>query len=249
VLALAISAAGYLARPGWADEPKLPRLIEAARGLAETGARVERISRGLLDARYVHEPLGGGPRRREQLTLREDGFDCVTFVETALAAARVRSFAAFADAVRTIRYRDGEIGWFTRNHYFVLWALNNSAAGTVRPVWLPGAIRVAKTLTYMHSLPPVPVAFTAVPRERLLAHSRRLATGDIAAFVSRRPGIDVFHAGFVIVDADGGLHLRHASRSRGRVVEQPLAQFMAENGVRQVALWRPQELGAVDAIV
>jgi hypothetical protein len=59
----------------------------------------------------------------------------------------------------------------------------------------------------------------------------------------------VFHSGLIVLDDGGNLHLRHASRSRGRVLEQPLARFFAETGARHVALWRPLELGEVDVVV
>ena len=246
---LAASGAAYLVRPGFALEHRLPRLIEEARAYAGISERIAHISHALLGMPYITNPLGGGPDETERLSLREDGFDCVTFCETVLAAARARAPDAFAAELQKLRYRDGHVDWFARNHYFIDWGLNNVANGTCRAVVLPGAARVRKTLDYMRSLPPMRVDFAAMPRASVFAYADRLATGDIVGFVSQRAGIDVFHTGLLTVGEGGALALRHAAKSRGRVLEQPLAQFLAFNGTRQMVLWRPLETIADDVIV
>jgi hypothetical protein len=248
LLGFAAAGAAYLVRPGLAHERLLPRLIEEARAYPSMSERIAYISHALLGAPYITDPLGGGPDEKERLTLREDGFDCVTFCETVLAAARSRTPDAFAFELRKLRYRDGKIDWFARNHYFVEWGINNIANGTCRALVLPGAERVRKTLDYMQALPAARVEFESIPRGSLFAHADRLATGDIVAFVSRRAGIDVFHTGLLIVDGDA-LRLRHCARSRGRALEQPLARFLAFSGARKVVLWRPLETIADDLIV
>jgi hypothetical protein len=248
LLRLAATGAACLVRPGFALESKLPRLIEEARALPDISERIAAISHAFLGAPYIIDPLGGGAHEKERLVLREDGFDCVTYCETVLAAARANSPDDFKSELRRMRYRDGEIDWFARNHYFAEWGLNNIANGMCRPVALPGAVRVQKTLTYMHGLKPVTVSFAANPRESLFAYRDRLATGDILAFVSRRPGIDVFHTGFLIVSANT-LWLRNAAKSKGRVLDQRLGDFFDFNGTRHVMILRPQELGELDQIV
>jgi hypothetical protein len=248
LLRLAATGAACLAGPGFAGESKLPRLIEVAREMSDISERIAYISHAFLGAPYIVDPLGGGAGEKEHLVLREDGFDCVTFCETVLAAARSRSPHDFKSELRRMRYRDGEIDWFARNHYFAEWGINNIANGMCRPVALPGAVRIKKTLTYMRGLQPAAVSFAANPRESLFVYRDRLATGDILAFVSQRPGIDVFHTGILIVEADT-LVLRNAAKSRGRVLDQRLADFLDFNGTRQVMILRPQELGELDLIV
>jgi hypothetical protein len=237
-----------VAHPGFAEESRLGRLIVDARALAFVGERMGFISRALIGSPYIAYTLIGGPGEPERFVLREDGFDCVTFCETVLAAARAHTPQDFAGELRRIRYHNAEVDWFARNHYFTDWGLNNIATGILRPVLLPGAVLRRKRVDYIPALAVRQVAFAAVPSASLIAHSDLLATGDIVAFLSRRPGLDGFHTG-LIVAADGAMSLRHASKSRGRVLDQPLAQFLAANGVRSVALWRPQELGATDVIV
>jgi Protein of unknown function (DUF1460) len=246
---LAGSAALLAAGPAQAGETRIARLIGQAQRLPLISQRIDFISRALIGTRYRAYTLIGGPRAREQFVMRDDCFDCVTFCETVLAAAMVREPEEFAAALRQIRYRDGEVSWRERNHYFSQWGVNNTAAGICALVKIPGSESVAKTLTEMRALGPMRTSFDAIPRDSMLANKTLLATGDIVAFVSQRSDLDVFHVGFVIVAGDGDLWLRHAAQSRGRVVEQPLAPFLKQYRVQAVTLLRPRERADEDVIV
>ncbi|MGN6570824.1 MAG: N-acetylmuramoyl-L-alanine amidase-like domain-containing protein [Pseudolabrys sp.] len=235
--------------PARTAETLIAALIETARAETFVGPRIGVISRALIGSRYVEYPLIGGPRKAEQFVLRDDAFDCVTFCETVLAAARSVTIADFQPQLRKIRYRDGEVAWPARNHYFADWSLNNIANGVCRAVVLPDTTIVEKTVSYMHGLPVERVGLTSVPAASVLANADRLATGDIVGFLSRRPGIDYFHTGFIVVGKEGELLLRHAAKSKGRVLDQQLEAFFAENGVRHVSLLRPQEVWSGEAIV
>ncbi|WP_103028189.1 N-acetylmuramoyl-L-alanine amidase-like domain-containing protein [Salinibacter altiplanensis] len=74
----------------------------------------------------------------ETLVVRFDGFDCVTFVETALALARSAqasdtTYAGFAGRLAEQRYRDGgSVGYCGRLHYFTEWITNNAKRGRVQ---------------------------------------------------------------------------------------------------------------------
>ena len=74
----------------------------------------------------------------ETLVVRLDGFDCVTFVETALALARSAqapdtTYAGFARRLAEQRYRDGgPVGYCGRLHYFTEWLSDNADRGHVR---------------------------------------------------------------------------------------------------------------------
>ena len=235
--------------PARTAETRIGALIDKARGDTFIGARIGVISQALIGSHYVDYPLIGGPRKAEQFVLRDDGFDCVTFCETVLAAGRSFTVADFRPQLRKIRYRDGEVAWPARNHYFADWALNNIANGICRAVVLPDTTSIEKTVSYMHGLPVERVGLTSTPVASVLANAERLATGDIVGFLSRRPGIDYFHTGFIVLGEGETLVLRHAAKSKGRVLDQALTAFVAENGVRHVSLLRPQEVWTGDAIV
>jgi len=241
-------AALTLVGPARAGEARIVSLIAVAQKLPTLRQRIDFISNALVGSPYRGDTLIGGPHRPEQFVVRDDCFDCMTYCETVLAAALAHMPEEYAVILRQIRYRDGAARWRARNHYFSEWSANNCAAGICDPVTLPGGETIARTLTEMRALGPMRTSFTAVPRASVLANKALLATGDIIAFVSPRSDLDVFHVGFVVVDRDGALWLRHAARSKGHVVETPLARFIARYRVQAVALWRPRD-PADDVIV
>lgn len=228
-------------RPGAAGETRIATLIDSARALPIIGQRIAFISHAMLGTPYRGFTLIGGPKLAEQFVIRDDGFDCVTFCETVLAAARVSRAVDFEPALRRIRYREGSVAWRERNHYFSDWSEFNIANGVCRAVVVPGSVVVEKTLNLERGLAPRQASFTAIPRASLVAHADRLATGDIIGFLSERPRLDYFHTGFVIVGRGGRLWLRHAAKSRRRVLDEDLMRFMSRARVKRVTLLRPQE--------
>lgn len=228
-------------RPSAAGETRIAALIEGACGLPTIARRIDFISHALIGTPYRGFTLIGGPNKPEQFVVRDDGFDCVTFCETVLAAARVSRAADFEPALRRIRYREGNVDWRERNHYWSDWSEFNIANGTCRAVMLPGGVAIDKALTYERGLGPRQALFTAISRASLAAHTERLLTGDIIGFLSERPGLDYFHTGFIVIDRGGKVWLRHAAKSRQRVVDEELARFIARTRVKRVTVLRPQE--------
>jgi cell wall-associated NlpC family hydrolase len=66
-----------------------------------------------------------------------------------------------------------------------------------------------------------------------------MQSGDLIFFASTRKHLDVFHAGIIVRDGER-LMMRHASRSRGEVVEQELAEFLGANRMTGVIVVRAQ---------
>jgi hypothetical protein len=87
---------------------------------------------------YLEGTLDAPPT--EELVVRLDGFDCVTYVETLLAMARGlkeqdTSYAGFARRLAEIRYRAGQpMGYCSRLHYFSDWIRDNDRARFVEDV-------------------------------------------------------------------------------------------------------------------
>ena len=222
-------------------DARIRKLIGEAARLPAVAQRIALVAHGLLGSRYRAYTLIGGPRRPEQLVVRDDVFDCVTFLETVLAAARSRDPSDYQLQLRLIRYRDGAVEWHARHHYFADWCADNVANKVCRPLLLPGSETAIKRLNSEPGLPPQRSPMIVLPTAALLAHKSQLATGDIIGFVSRRPGLDYYHSGFIVVDDRGGLWLRHAAQSRGRALDQPLTRLLHENRTQAVTLLRPRE--------
>lgn len=237
---LAGGTAWAAAGPSAAGEARVARLIAETQKFPTISQRVDVISAALRGTRYRGYTLIGGPKRPEQFVLRDDAFDCVTYCETVLAAARARDIGGFAGALREIRYRNGIVNWFERNHYFFEWCQRNVDNKVCRWLDLAGAVDLAKTVDSQKGLSKRRFAMRVIPHALMLANADKLATGDIVGFVSRRPDLDYFHCGFIVRDKT--LLLRHASESHGRVLDERMDHFIARYRVRYVTLLRPLEL-------
>lgn len=204
--------------------------------------------------KFLGTPYVGGTLERnstEQLVVNLQELDCTTFVETVLALTLCArngktTFADFYRFLQLVRYRNGEVAYPARLHYFSEWIADNTAMGYVGEVkWKQKPFTAVQTLRidYMSRHPELYPMLRAHPawvqpiramEERLSGlqvryipkHEigntpvcrRAIADGDILAIVTSRAGLDTSHIGIAVWKADG-LHLFHASSLRHRVVE------------------------------
>ncbi len=235
----AVLAAGL--RPAPAGESRIAKLIGEARAYPLISQRIDFISAALRGARYRGYTLIGGPRQPEKFVVREDGFDCVTYCETVLAAAIARDRGEFESVLKKIRYHNGVVEWRERNHYFFEWCQHNVDNGICRWISMPGEVVIKKTVDLQKGLSRRRFAMRVIPRRDFLANKAMLERGDIVGFVSHQPNLDYFHTGFVAFARNGTLLLRHASGSHHRVVDEPMERFIARYSVRYVTVVRPLE--------
>ncbi len=197
----------------------------------------------------------------ETLVCRLDGFDCVTFVESALALARGiaaedYSYETFVRNLREQRYRSGKLnGYCSRLHYFSDWIRDNEDRGLVENITQEIGGRPWDK----------DVRFMTLNREKYprLAHNdslfecireaeRRLGeyplyyvpkaavrnvydalqAGDIIATSTHIEGLDVTHTGLVFDDGKGGKGFLHASTTGGVKVSPDLADYLRGNKVQ-----------------
>jgi hypothetical protein len=248
LLRLLAGCAAWTASPSFAGQARIERLIHEARALAPISQRIDFISAALRGTRYQSETLSGGPRRPEKFVVREDAFDCVTFCETVLAAALAGDRAQFETRLQYIRYRNGIVNWFERNHYFFEWCRNNVENQTCRWIEMDGALDIRKTVDFQKGLSRRTFSMRVIPTRIFLAQKAELESGDIVGFVSRRPNLDYFHSGLIAFGRGRTLLLRHASETRRRVLDERMDRFLAVNRVRFVTLVRPQEPAGAVAI-
>ncbi|HEX5735939.1 MAG TPA: N-acetylmuramoyl-L-alanine amidase-like domain-containing protein [Blastocatellia bacterium] len=218
---------------------KAYRLLDEAAQQPTVAGRIDEISARLIGAPYDANPLGGGPDSSETMTISLERFDCVTYIETVLALAHACSVEEFVEAVRRMRYERGIIDWFHRNHYMIDWAEKNEKRGLIKNITAgPEAVRKSRKLTVVKGLPEERVNFDCIPKRRINRISDEIETGDVILFVSAKKNLDVFHTGF-LVRRGGDLFLRHATRSKGEVVEQKLSLFLKSNRMSGIILLRP----------
>jgi hypothetical protein len=243
----AVWAAG--SRPSLAGTARIGSLIDEAKALPTIAQRVDFIAGALRGSKYREYTLIGGPQRPEKFVVRDDGFDCVTFCETVLAAAKAANLEEFETNLKVIRYHNGIVEWRERNHYFFEWSQHNIDNKTCRAIAMDGSVELQKSVYWHRELGRRRFSMTVIPRATMLANKSKLAAGDIVGFVTVRPNLDYFHVGFVAFGSGGELLLRHASLSRHRVLDERMERFLGTNRVRYVTLLRAEEpaAGAVAA--
>ncbi len=196
-----------------------------------------------LDTPYEPDTLEG--EGSEELVVNLRAFDCVTFVENAVALAGLircgkTSFADFTAALDQIRYRRGRCdGYASRLHYFTDWIYDNGRKGLVRDITREiGGIPFRKTFHCLtdrredHPGLKDPLAFRRlriiegscsrrplffIPKASLERTGDGITDGDIIALTTDERGLDVSHTG-LSVRIGGQLHLLHASSAAGKVV-------------------------------
>lgn len=186
-----------------------------------------------LGARYVADPLGEGFGYDSDPLIRDDAFDCTTFVETSIADGDI-------EKLTRIRYRDGRVAFDARNHFIETdWLTNN--ADIVRNVshhYAPTAIRRVTInrgawARAVHGVTidaaPVTVDLEYIPYSELneIKNNRAMivlfVVGPRDAVTQKiATDIAVVHMGFLL---PGGRILRHASTGRG-VVDDNFSEYV-----------------------
>ncbi|HEX8691180.1 MAG TPA: N-acetylmuramoyl-L-alanine amidase-like domain-containing protein [Longimicrobium sp.] len=223
-------------------------LIQKDVPLGRVVARAGELALGTPYRAYTLEQylVDGGTPEREPLTLHLDVFDCVSLVESALAAARAAGrmmgddWDNFAREVERMRYRGGvRAGYASRLHYFSEWITDGARRGLVRDLGPElGAVEDRRPLRFMtghrasYAALRDDATFAAigemerrlddaarhvVPTARIPAVQDRIQTGDVLAFATTIEGLDVTHTGLAYRDRAGTLRVLHAPLSGGAV--------------------------------
>jgi hypothetical protein len=229
-------------QPRGLSRRNVERLLLAATCDVPICSRIEHFSRQLIGRPYKQNPLIGSAHSAEVFTASLDGFDCVTYVETVLALARASTVDDFVGWLRKIRYKRGRVKWERRNHYMTDWIRNNFRQGVIRPVSAPRVPQIVREriLNVVPGLAARRTRVRCVPKRGAARLSPNFENGDLIFFASTSKNLDVFHAGIIVRDGKRIL-IRHASRSRGRVLEQGLSTFLKSNRMAGIIVVRPRD--------
>ena len=201
---------------------------------------------------------GGDPSGLEPLALSLTRFDCVTLVESCLAIARLAAASGeptwdlFGREVERMRYRGGiRRGYGSRLHYFSEWIGDGAGRGLLRDLGAElGGERDERPLRFMTAHPASYPALAypsvlrevaameraldgrprfVVPTARIAEVGDRIETGDVLAFATEIPGLDVSHAAFAYRDRNSVLRVLHAPLSGGvvEVTRLTLPEYVA----------------------
>jgi hypothetical protein len=200
----------------------------------------------------------GGSPASEPLILSLTRFDCVTLVEACLAIARLAgrdgaiTWDGFGGEVERMRYRGGgRRGYSSRLHYFSEWISDGAKRGLLRDLGAElGGAEDTRPLRFMtthrekyRALGDGAVfaevqaierrldgrARLVIPTKRVPLVVDRIESGDVLAFATEIPGLDVTHTAFAYRSPDRVLRVLHAPLSGGvvEVTRASLPEYVA----------------------
>ena len=201
------------------------------------------IGKQYLGAKYANDPLGEEIAPDSDPLIRFDAFDCTTFVETALANGD-------KDLLTNIRYKDGKIGFLTRNHFIETdWIENNSSIVKnvnykyiINPAARNVTIDKQKWFKQVHNLdtniPKKTVKISYIPYSDV--DNIKTSKPLIVLFIIDNPKIidkigsdlAVAHMGFLLPNG----MLRHASSQYGRVIDVDFQEYVHERAKNKTDL-------------
>lgn len=186
-----------------------------------------------LGAKYIRDPLGEGVAPDTDPLIRDDAFDCTTFVETVLADGDI-------DKLTKIRYKDGRVSFINRNHFIESdWLVNNADLvqnvsaeyGTtdVRHVVINRASWLSKVHGINTDVQPAAVDLEYIPYNKLTSINNDaplivlFIVGNCQKCDKIGTDIAVVHMGFLL---PGGTVFRHASSSNGLVMDTDFSEYV-----------------------
>jgi D-alanyl-D-alanine carboxypeptidase/D-alanyl-D-alanine-endopeptidase (penicillin-binding protein 4) len=231
-------------------------LWQGASEIKNINERINHFSSKLKGKPYFLGPMGEGlsvyPSYKPRVNFNE--MDCITYMEHALALAYSKNYNDFFNTLQSIRYKNGIISYKTRNHFLVADWIANNESFIGRGGWESGGEEVFekeidKKKFFKDSSvvnPKINVMF--LPKEKAIAYAdtAKFVQDTIfgVAILSDLPGLDAAHTGFVIgKNKKNGLTFRHASQLRGKVIEQPLSEFLKTTKIKTpgIAFFRFEE--------
>lgn len=255
-LLLFLSAIATAQSVGWSDMDRqlfAEKTTEFKNLNPQSDKIITSVGKSFIGTAYVAKTLE--VNEQEQLVINLHEFDCTTYVENVLVFSMLverEAFEqdAFANLLRNIRYRDGELdGYGSRLHYFTEWIEDNSKKGIVKNITREiGGVPIEKPINFMSShreLYPMlkddsnfknilaaeeqlnQKTIYFLPQAKVREAESQLADGDIIALATSINGLDVTHTGFVYKKKNGRAHLLHASSSgEVEISNKPLDEYL-----------------------
>lgn len=209
--------------------------------------RIKVLSQIFLGTPYGSGTLQSNDGEQEHLVIDFSSLDCFTFLDYVESLRLSNDFNSFTNNLRNVRYKNGEVTFTKRNHFFTDWAQTKHVTDVTQLIGGEFTAEADKNLNqaeetrlYVPGVAPVARKIYYIPAEALISQNLvyKLQTGDYVGFYTDKPGLDVTHVGIIIHDGDK-LYLRHASslKTNMRVVDQDFIEYLKR--VKGIIVLRP----------
>jgi len=190
---------------------------------------IQTISDEFLNTKYVSDTLSNGSidKSKEQLIINFEAVDCFTFIDTVHALSISQNEEEFKKNLIKTRYKDGEISYINRNHFFSDWLRHDYMEDIT--CLLGKCTTISKNLNkneeYLEKIPSVRRKISYIsPKEIDMS---LLKNGDYIGIYTQKSALDVTHTGLIIKKL-GKVFIRHASSIEQKVVDSEFLNYTKE---------------------
>jgi D-alanyl-D-alanine carboxypeptidase/D-alanyl-D-alanine-endopeptidase (penicillin-binding protein 4) len=220
-------------------------LWQGAKNIKNTNERINYFSNKLKNKPYFLGSMGEGrsiyPSYKQRVNFSE--MDCLTYMEHVLALAYSKNYDDFFNMLQGIRYKNGIIDYNMRNHFLIAdWLLYNQLKVESEDLEIGNFSLFEKEVDRKKffndsNVINLKISIPFLPKEKAIiyADTVKFAKDTIfgIAVLSELPGLDAAHTGFVVGNSKkNGLMFRHASQLKGKVIEQPLSEFLKTTKIK-----------------
>lgn len=225
--------------PGKFTSEYIDTMLQESSKITDPGERIKFLSERFIGTEYEGSTLIGSVDEQEVLTINLEGMDCFTFQDYVEALRLSSDFKEFKYNLVDVRYRDSEIDYTKRNHFFTDWGVynRNNVTDITQLIGGQNTKKVTKQLNKKEDgtrfLPGIPVVereITYIPGSSIDSTVlSELRDGDYIGIYTHTNGLDVSHTGIVVIKS-GEPYIRHASsRKKNRMVlDEPLEKYMKD---------------------
>ena len=243
------------------EKMKLPKPATMAQGVVEFG---KTFLGNPYPKSYINPKLNAEgkvqlqPISQEVLVVNLRVFDCVTFAESMIALTQTSrsntpNFETFKQNIAKLRYRNAEIDYAARLHYFSDWLFENEKRGILKNMTKEiGGEILNKNIFYMSYKKDTlygnmadPTTYNRmvavenemtnrekyyIPKDKVADIESNIKSGDIIGITNRLDGMDMAHVG-IAIRQNGRIYMMHASSQFHQVMmtDVPLADYLARN--------------------
>lgn len=221
--------------------------LESLKDVTSPQARIKSVSSMFLGIPYGAGTLESFDGQQEHLVIDFSSVDCFTFLDYVESLRMSSDFNSFMENLKNVRYKNGEIDFRKRNHFFTDWASAGHVTDVTKQIGGDSVVTVEKELNkkddthvYVPGVEIIKRDVEYIPSQAVLDRhlADKLQTGDYVGFYTDKPGLDVSHVGIIIIDK-GVIWLRHASslKTNMKVVNQDFLKYLTR--VRGIVVLRP----------
>lgn len=220
----------------WTQE-SLDSILHESSKIDTIGIRIGFLSKQFIGIPYQESTLIGDINTPEVFVINLEAMDCFTFLDYVESLRRSSSFNEFKENLKKVRYREREVSFKNRNHFFTDWSEFNSDLidDVTEQTGGKEVIRIKKTLNkkedgtlLLHGIKPIERYIHYIPVNAFDDMIfKNLRTGDYIGIYSEEKGLDVSHVGIFIRQGDKG-YLRHASSTKNKVIDDDFKEYIIE---------------------